>query len=110
MAGPIERGDREQALVRALEVEEDPGGRARDQEAVSRRFSGKSDDFDGLDCEIWQTDCPMIQGCVATLGCEPYAAYDGGDHLIILGRVAYLDCQPEMGPLLFYQGSYGSFT
>lgn len=83
---------------------------ARDQEEVSRRFSGKSDDFDGLDCEFWQSHCPVIQGCVASLGCEPYAAYDGGDHLIILGRVAYLDCQSEANPLLFYRGSYGSFS
>ena len=46
----------------------------------------------------------------ATIGCEPYAAYDGGDHLLILGRVAYLDCQAEANPLLFYRGGYGSFT
>lgn len=46
---------------------------------------------------------PTICGASATISCEPWAEYDGGDHVIYIGRVVHLTCTPA--PPLVYYGS-----
>ena len=82
---------------------------ARDQEEISNRFADRSD-FDGLVHEQWGRGCPVLRGCLATIGCEGYATYDGGDHLIILGRVSWIEAEGPGEPLLFFRGGYGTFS
>ena len=38
---------------------------------------------------------------------EFWAEYDGGDHIIVVGRVLDLGMQHDAGPLLFFRGKYG---
>lgn len=54
------------------------------------------------------TGAPLISGALASLECEVYRRYEGGDHEIILGRVLAVT-RPVAGakePLLFYSGTY----
>jgi flavin reductase (DIM6/NTAB) family NADH-FMN oxidoreductase RutF len=41
---------------------------------------------------------PLIQGALAHFECSPYAHYDGGDHVILLGRVLRFSTHPDEDP------------
>ncbi|MFE4646000.1 flavin reductase family protein [Streptomyces sp. NPDC056730] len=51
---------------------------------------------------------PALSGSPATFSCSPWATYDGGDHVLFVGRVERLAYHPEARPLLFYRGSFRS--
>jgi flavin reductase (DIM6/NTAB) family NADH-FMN oxidoreductase RutF len=50
---------------------------------------------------------PRLAGCLASIACEPYQIYDGGDHWIVVGRVValYQGAEPRR-PLVFFGGQY----
>jgi flavin reductase (DIM6/NTAB) family NADH-FMN oxidoreductase RutF len=55
------------------------------------------------------TGAPLLDGALATLECRTFAVYDGGDHSIIVGRVAAVDNPadpPARGPLIHHAGRY----
>ena len=80
-----------------------------DQIDLCRRFSRDGFDFDGLDWAHDADGVPLIDGCLARFDCARTAAHDGGDHLIVVGRVLEAEHR-EGAPLLFASGSYGRFT
>lgn len=86
---------------------------AEDQHETSGRFASKVvDKFEG---ETWihapVTGSPLIEGGLEHLDCKLHSVLDGGDHVIVLGRVVYLDViRDEVGPLLFFKGGYGRHT
>jgi flavin reductase (DIM6/NTAB) family NADH-FMN oxidoreductase RutF len=80
------------------------------QRQLSSRFALRSDGFEEVTVAVGVYGCPVIGGCLANIECEKYAVYDGGDHVIILGRVMELHCAPANEPLLFFRGSYGTFA
>lgn len=82
---------------------------ARDQQTLSSQFSKTSDSFDAVTHVAWSSGAPILDGCLANIECAKYAVYDGGDHVIILGRVRRLACNTGE-PLLFYRGDYGDFS
>ncbi|NDK89272.1 flavin reductase family protein [Gordonia desulfuricans] len=49
---------------------------------------------------------PALTGNAATLICNPWASYDGGDHIIFVGEIvdAHVDTSSE--PLLFYRSKF----
>jgi flavin reductase (DIM6/NTAB) family NADH-FMN oxidoreductase RutF len=51
---------------------------------------------------------PALNGSLATFSCSPWATYDGGDHVLHLGRVEHLTHRPEARPLLFYRSAFHS--
>jgi flavin reductase (DIM6/NTAB) family NADH-FMN oxidoreductase RutF len=52
----------------------------------------------------------VLADSLAWFECERHAEYDGGDHVILVGRVAGHGTSGESGePLVFYRGDYGSF-
>ena len=57
----------------------------------------------------WSGDlgAPLIRGCLACLECKLESTFPGGDHTILIGRVAKgrLSREPRY-PLLFYGGRY----
>ena len=86
---------------------------ADDQGELSGVFAGKAEDkFAGV---AWTPGpghgSPRIEGALAHLDCSLEGTLDGGDHLIVLGRVHAMDVSgdPEAGPLLFFKGGYGRF-
>lgn len=83
---------------------------SRPQQPLSNMFAVRSDAFEEVTYASGRAGSPVIEGCVANLECEKFAVYDGGDHVIILGRVMQLQCAPTQEPLLFFRGTYGTFT
>ncbi|MCR8725054.1 flavin reductase family protein [Frigidibacter sp. SLM-1] len=51
---------------------------------------------------------PVLPDCLARFDCRAEAAHDGGDHLILVGRVTRAVVR-EGAPLVFLGGHYGSF-
>jgi len=51
---------------------------------------------------------PIILDALVSLECELHATHEGGDHLIMVGRVTNLITNPTGDPLLFYAGAYRS--
>ncbi|MEM9344265.1 MAG: flavin reductase family protein [Pseudomonadota bacterium] len=79
------------------------------QTAICQQFSREGHNFDGLDWELGADGVPLINGCLARFDCRLEAQHDGGDHVIVVGRV--LACTDRPGaPLLFSAGKYGHFT
>ncbi|QCO55707.1 flavin reductase family protein [Pseudorhodobacter turbinis] len=65
--------------------------------------------FEGMSYHHNAEGVPLIAGALARFDCVQHATHDGGDHLIIVGRV--LRCVRNAGaPLVFTQGRYGQFS
>ena len=56
------------------------------------------------------TDTYLLPGALAWLECETFRQYDGGDHLIILGKVQAMARRSgaNASPLVFFNGHYRS--
>lgn len=79
---------------------------AVDQQAVADRFARRDvdrfaeavwDDWDGL---------PILAGALANFACTLFAEHDGGDHVVIIGRVERVRGYAEQDPLLYFRGAY----
>ena len=78
------------------------------QEDLSQLFAKKgADRFGQVDWRIGVGGSPVLENVIAYLDCEFWAEYDGGDHIIVVGRVLDLGVDHDAGPLLFFQGKYG---
>jgi 3-hydroxy-9,10-secoandrosta-1,3,5(10)-triene-9,17-dione monooxygenase reductase component len=80
------------------------------QAEVSTVFSSKAEDkfatVDWVPAPV--TGSPYLREAVAHIDCHIEAIHEGGDHLIVIGRVRALDVhRAEHGPLLFFKGGYG---
>ena len=73
------------------------------------RFGRGGAGFDGLSHEISAEGVPLITGALAQFDCVQHATHDGGDHLIVVGRVLRAAYR-EGEPLVFSQGAYGRFA
>ncbi len=81
---------------------------AEDQLDLGRRFARGGHAFDGPAPERNPEGVPLIPGTLARFDCAWHAAHDGGDHLIIVGRVLRFNVRSGH-PLVFAQGHYGGF-
>jgi flavin reductase (DIM6/NTAB) family NADH-FMN oxidoreductase RutF len=82
---------------------------AEDQSAISTRFArAMTGKWDGIIPECGANRCPLLQEALASIECSSYQKYDGGDHLIFVGRVDRLVVRNREGarPLLFFRGKY----
>ncbi len=78
-----------------------------EQHALSVRFSTTTaDKWEGVAYDIWPTDLPVLRDCLVNLGCQKEAVHEGGDHVIIVGRVDALRLDGEKRPLVYYQSGY----
>ncbi|WP_322056154.1 flavin reductase family protein [Paraburkholderia sp. J63] len=80
------------------------------QQDMSNRFAKANGDKWG-----WRESVPsthdaavLLPDALATFECEPYAQYDGGDHVIFVGRVTRHQARPHGRPLIFFGGCYRS--
>ncbi|MDZ7908753.1 MAG: flavin reductase family protein [Gemmobacter sp.] len=73
------------------------------------RFSRRGTGFDGLEHDVTPEGVPVLPEALARSDCRQHATHDGGDHLIILGRVTRLALR-DGAPLVFSQGAYGGFV
>ncbi|HTJ96544.1 MAG TPA: flavin reductase family protein [Rhodocyclaceae bacterium] len=79
-----------------------------DQEEISNRFAHASPDkFAGLEYTLGVGGSPVLAGCIASFECRNETQHDGGDHVILVGRVQ--NFKVDMGtPLLFFASRYAS--
>src|SRR3954468_24151885 len=79
---------------------------AVDQEDVSRQFSRPGPDkFAGLDIERGAGEIPLLREYSARFQCRTAFQYEGGDHVIFVGRVEAFD-HTQRKPLVFHGGQY----
>jgi flavin reductase (DIM6/NTAB) family NADH-FMN oxidoreductase RutF len=81
----------------------------RDQADWPARFGRDGTGFAGLDVVQDDHGLPVLQGTPCRMDCARHAAHDGGDHLILVGRVTRVTREPG-APLVFSQGRYGAFA
>ena len=77
-----------------------------DQLATALHFAGKPQDDHKIDW-ILDEPAPRIDGSLAHFQCSPWAAYDGGDHVLLLARVDTFGQTDDGRPLLFHRGKWG---
>jgi 3-hydroxy-9,10-secoandrosta-1,3,5(10)-triene-9,17-dione monooxygenase reductase component len=81
-----------------------------DQQALSTYFAGGWKEPQPPPYRFVQDHgAPRLQGSLAALVCEKNTVHDGGDHLLVIGRVIALHqgLEPHH-PLLFFKGQYQS--
>lgn len=77
------------------------------QQPTSNRFAGKREDRFGVtDWEPGETGAPILAGSLSSFECARHAVHDGGDHLILVGRVVCARFEPRRDPLLYFRGRY----
>ncbi|MBV9528262.1 MAG: flavin reductase family protein [Sphingomonas sp.] len=82
-----------------------------DQTEISARFAhAQGAKWAGLEPRFGATGCPLASQGLATFECEPHAVHDGGDHLIIIGRVVSFEVEADGEPLIFFRGGYHSIA
>lgn len=54
--------------------------------------------------EINERGVPLIAGCLARFECSRHAHHEGGDHLLVLGRVERAATRPDGDALAFFRG------
>lgn len=82
-----------------------------DQHEFSRRFAkALADKWSGVPIKRGRTGCVMLEEPLAAFECVPYATYDGGDHVIFVGRVVHLEVNQYAEPLLYFRGGYASIA
>lgn len=73
------------------------------------RFSRGGAGFDGLEHHFTDAGVPVIGAALARFECRQHATHEGGDHLIVVGRVIRAALR-DGSPMVFSQGSYGGFA
>ncbi|MDO7842140.1 alpha/beta fold hydrolase [Sphingomonas immobilis] len=78
------------------------------QQPTSDRFARPGDArFEGIEWQVREGGgAPILTGSRASFDCTTHAIHDGGDHLIVVGRVERADFEPHRDPLLYLQGKY----
>ena len=78
-----------------------------EQQPTSLLFSTRGEDrFGDTPWEAWDTGAPILRHALASFECRSERVIDGGDHLILLGRVVRARLEPQRDPLLYFRGSY----
>ncbi len=79
---------------------------AADQDGLSHRFATRgAEKFAGLTLERGHGEVPLLSGCSARFQCHTEFMYEGGDHVIFVGKVEAFD-HFERAPLLYHGGRY----
>ncbi len=76
------------------------------QRELCERFAARvKDRFEGLDCGVGIAGVPVLPEYSAVFECRAEHRYDGGDHMILVGRVLKFEDR-KTDPLIFYRGHY----
>lgn len=79
---------------------------SHEQAEVCSSFVRNAHAFDQLPYTVDDNGVPLIENCLARFECRRFTAYEGGDHLIVLGHV--LQAEMRSGEALtFYAGKLG---
>ncbi|WP_371189343.1 flavin reductase family protein [Thalassotalea maritima] len=84
---------------------------ADDQQQLSNLFARQgADKFAQTTTEMSAYGVPLLTHYYARFQCELEHQYQGGDHLIMVGRVLAFDVKSNKEPLVFYAGRYAQLT
>jgi 3-hydroxy-9,10-secoandrosta-1,3,5(10)-triene-9,17-dione monooxygenase reductase component len=76
------------------------------QRHLSTQFASRCDDrFAGVQTQPGRGGVPLLAEYSALFQCDTEARYEGGDHLILVGRVTEFDHR-SVAPLIFHAGRY----
>jgi flavin reductase (DIM6/NTAB) family NADH-FMN oxidoreductase RutF len=83
----------------------------KSHEAVSSRLAKQgAHSLDGIELVPTQLGPPALANALAVFECQKEAVYEGGDHVILLGRVIRFG-RPYVGePLVFHNGRYNGLA
>ncbi len=79
------------------------------QHVLSNNFArgGADASWDGVDHGPLHTGLPRLTGTLAAFDCVVHDVFDGGDHLIVVGRVRHVSIEEDgEPPLLHFRGRY----
>ncbi|MEJ0093207.1 MAG: flavin reductase family protein [Methylocella sp.] len=83
---------------------------SENQDDLSTRFArSMTDKWGGITpLQGKMIEAPLLEGALAWLECSKFAQYEGGDHLIILGRILILTRNQRASerPLVFFKSRY----
>lgn len=68
-----------------------------------------SDRFADVDFQVSNNHTPLLNDFLVRIECDLETTYDGGDHIIIVGKVTEAAQKPGE-PLVFYKGKMGEFV
>lgn len=79
-----------------------------DQQAISNQFAKKGEhDLPEGSYSHGESGCVVLNDVITSFECEVDAVHEGGDHVIIVGRVLAMNNQADpRDPLLFFSGKY----
>lgn len=78
-----------------------------DQQSLSDAYAKKGEhSLDASHYKAGVKGAPVIHGALVSFECELEATHEGGDHLIIVGRVHDMTAADGGDPLLFFSGAY----
>ena len=76
----------------------------RDQERLAWQFAKPLEDkFEGVASWEAANGVPVIEGALAHFVCEKHEVLEGGDHIIVVGRIVDFGAR-EAEPLVFHKG------
>ncbi len=77
------------------------------QQDLSGRYARKGEhELDPAHYLPGDNGAPLITDALASFECDLHQTHDGGDHLIIVGRVTRMRNGEGGAPLVFYSGGY----
>ncbi|MBF2714129.1 alpha/beta fold hydrolase [Agrobacterium vitis] len=77
------------------------------QQPTSNLFTSKSGDrFSHVEWRVGESGAPILPKSLASIECSTHARYDGGDHIILVGKVERATFDPRRDPLLYFSGKY----
>lgn len=79
---------------------------AADQAELALRFSRGGADDRFAQIELGPHPAPLLAGCAAVLECVLEHEAEGGDHLIVIGRVSGLQVDETKPPLIYARGRF----
>lgn len=69
-----------------------------------------ADKFASANFDADEHGSPLLPTAVATLTCQQFQVYDGGDHSILIGRVTATRLGPTRSPMVYLNRKFGRFT
>lgn len=84
---------------------------AEGQESLGTQFARSgTDKFAGVSWAAGPSGAPLLDGVLAHIDCRIEAVHEGGDHLIVVGRVLHLAADTRQKPLVFFRSSFESLA
>lgn len=66
--------------------------------------------FENIDYQLGINKCPLINESICLVECHKTSEYDGGDHIIFLGKVTSVKINSNLKPLLYFAKSYKTIS